>query len=79
MDVIGDGGSTWYKAVARKAEAISQICKGKTSSSQKSVIEQAKCYLKCAEEHPHHFRAPRVNEESQISRKNVRLNLICFR
>jgi len=60
VDVIGDGGSTWYKAVARKAEAISQICKGKTSSSQKSVIEQAKCYLKCAEEHPHHFRAPRV-------------------
>ena len=60
VDLIADGGSTWYKAVARNAEAISQICKGKSSSSQKSVIEQAKSYLKCAEDHPFHFNAPQV-------------------
>lgn len=60
VDVIGDGGSTWYKAVARNAEAISQICKGKSGGSQRSVIDQAKCYLKCAKDHPFHFNAPQV-------------------
>ena len=60
VDVIGNGGSMWYKAVARNAEALSQICKGKSSGSQKSVIDQAKCYLKCAEDRPYHFNVPQV-------------------
>jgi hypothetical protein len=61
VDLVSNGGAVWYKAVARKASALEAISKGKTScGGQKSVIEQAKAYFQCAQEHPHHFKAPRV-------------------
>jgi len=61
VDLVSNGGAVWYKAVARKASALEAISKGKVScGGQKSVIEQAKAYFQCAQEHPHHFKAPRV-------------------
>nr|CAG4646547.1 EOG090X0CWG [Macrothrix elegans] len=60
VDVVSDGGATWYKAIARKAEALDDISKGRSSCGQKSVLHQAKIYLNCAREHLHHFRQPQV-------------------
>nr|CAG4642015.1 EOG090X0CWG [Eurycercus lamellatus] len=60
VDVVSDGGSVWHKAIARKAGALEDIWKGRTSCGQKSVIDQAKAYLLGANLHPHHFNPPRV-------------------
>nr|CAG4635047.1 EOG090X0CWG [Alona affinis] len=61
VDVVSNSGAVWYKAIARKPEALQDICKGRTScGGQKSVIEQAKDYLLCAQQHPYHFNPPKV-------------------
>lgn len=61
MDVVSKGGKVWHKAIARKAEALEDISKGRTSCGQKSVIDQASAYIKCARLHPHLFNPPQVN------------------
>nr|SVE79108.1 EOG090X0CWG [Daphnia lumholtzi] len=60
VDVISKGGKAWHKAIARKAEALEDISKGRTSCGQKSVIDQASAYIKCARLHPHLFNPPQV-------------------
>nr|SVE88883.1 EOG090X0CWG [Daphnia sinensis] len=60
VDVVSKGGQVWHKAIARKAEALEDISKGRTSCGQKSVIDQASAYIKCARLHPHLFNPPQV-------------------
>nr|SVE74427.1 EOG090X0CWG [Daphnia barbata] len=60
VDVVSDGGAVWHKAIARKAEALEEISKGRTSCGQRSVIDQATAYIKCARLHPHLFKPPQV-------------------
>nr|SVE85743.1 EOG090X0CWG [Daphnia pulicaria] len=60
VDVVSKGGAVWHKAIARKAEALEDISKGRTSCGQKSVIDQASDYIKCARLHPHLFNPPKV-------------------
>jgi hypothetical protein len=67
VDVVSKGGAVWHKAIARKAEALEDISKGRTSCGQKSVIDQASDYMKCAKLHPHLFNPPKVNSHTFIS------------
>nr|CAG4651301.1 EOG090X0CWG [Simocephalus serrulatus]SVE94484.1 EOG090X0CWG [Simocephalus serrulatus] len=60
VDVVSKGGAVWHKAIARKAEALEDISKGRSSCGQKSVIDQATAYLNCAQLHPHLFNPPQV-------------------
>nr|CAG4643478.1 EOG090X0CWG [Ilyocryptus agilis] len=60
VDIVCNGGAVWRKVVARKAEALEDISKGRTSSSQKCIVDKAKAYIKCAALHPHHFQPPKV-------------------
>nr|SVE73804.1 EOG090X0CWG [Daphnia atkinsoni] len=60
VDVVSKGGAIWHKAIARKAEALEDISKGRTSCGQKSVVDQATAYIKCARLHPHLFDPPKV-------------------
>ncbi|XP_057377328.1 UPF0415 protein C7orf25 homolog [Daphnia carinata] len=60
VDVVSEGGTVWHKAIARKAEALEDISKGRSSCGQKSVIDQASAYIKCARLHPHLFNPPQV-------------------
>nr|SVE75372.1 EOG090X0CWG [Daphnia dolichocephala] len=60
VDVVSDGGAVWHKAIARKAEALEDISKGRTSCGQRSVIDQATAYIRCARLHPHLFKPPKV-------------------
>nr|SVE76005.1 EOG090X0CWG [Daphnia hispanica] len=60
VDVVSKGGAVWHKAIARKAEALEDISKGRTSCGQKSVVDQATAYIECARLHPHLFNPPKV-------------------
>lgn len=62
VDVVSNEGAVWRKAIARKASALDSISKGRTAcGGQKSVIQHAKMYLLCSQQHPYHFVPPRVN------------------
>nr|CAG4637326.1 EOG090X0CWG [Ceriodaphnia reticulata]SVE73178.1 EOG090X0CWG [Ceriodaphnia reticulata] len=60
VDVVSMEGAVWHKAIARKAEALEDISKGRSSCGQKSVFDQGKAYLKCARLHPHLFNPPQI-------------------
>ena len=70
VDVVADGGATWYKATARNPEALNEISKGRSDSGQRSVIHQTRLFLQCANKHLHFFQAPRVIESMK--------NACCF-
>lgn len=60
VDIVYNGGSTWVKVIARNARALTLISIGNGEYGQKSVLDQAASYLKCATLHPHMYKAPEI-------------------
>lgn len=60
VDIVCKGGSQWIKVIARNARALTLISKGNGEYGQKSVLDQANCFLQCAINHPHMYRSPEV-------------------
>ncbi|XP_033336541.2 UPF0415 protein C7orf25 homolog isoform X4 [Megalopta genalis] len=60
VDIVCDGGASWVKVIARNAKALTLISMGNGEYGQKSVLDQANCYLQCAKCYPHLYRPPDV-------------------
>uniref|UniRef100_A0A3Q1F620 Chromosome 7 open reading frame 25 n=1 Tax=Acanthochromis polyacanthus TaxID=80966 RepID=A0A3Q1F620_9TELE len=60
VDVVGNGGHTWVKAVGRKAEALHNIWQGRGQYGDKSIIRQAELFLTASRQQPVHYRHPHV-------------------
>lgn len=60
VDIVCDGGLSWYKVVARNPKSLSQICMGDASFGVKSILDQAEEFIECAELHPCLFQIPKV-------------------
>lgn len=60
VDVVGNGGHTWVKAVGRKAEALHNIWQGRGQYGDKSIIRQAEDFLQASCQQPVHYRHPHV-------------------
>lgn len=60
VDIVYNGGSTWVKVIARNARALTLISIGNGEYGQKSVLDQAESYLKCATLHHHMYKPPEV-------------------
>lgn len=60
VDIVCDGGLSWYKAVARNPKSLSQICMGDASFGVKSILDQAQEFIECAKLHPCLFQIPKV-------------------
>ncbi|KAJ8680265.1 hypothetical protein QAD02_016052 [Eretmocerus hayati] len=60
VDIVCNGGSSWVKVIARNAKALTLISQGNAEYGQKSVLDQAESYLKCAKNYPHMYRPPDV-------------------
>nr|CAG4644277.1 EOG090X0CWG [Lepidurus arcticus] len=60
IDVISEDGLVWYKGIARNPKALHQISQGEGGFKQRSIIEQARCYVRCANHHQRHFCPPKV-------------------
>lgn len=58
VDIICNGGAAWVKVIARNARALTLISLGNGEYGQKSVLDQAQNYLKCAALYPHHYKLP---------------------
>ncbi|XP_051154637.1 UPF0415 protein C7orf25 homolog [Leptopilina boulardi] len=60
IDIVCKNGSQWIKVIARNARALTLISQGNGEYGQKSIIDQANCFLKCAINHPHMYRKPEI-------------------
>ncbi|XP_076161388.1 UPF0415 protein C7orf25 homolog [Ptiloglossa arizonensis] len=60
VDIVCNGGASWVKVIARNAKALTLISLGNGEYGQKSVLDQATCYLQCAKCYPHLYRPPDV-------------------
>ncbi|XP_031848244.1 UPF0415 protein C7orf25 homolog [Nomia melanderi] len=60
VDIVCNGGASWVKVIARNARALTLISMGNGEYGQKSVLDQATCYLQCAKCYPHLYRPPDV-------------------
>lgn len=60
VDVVCNNGAFWIKVIARNAKALTLISLGNGEYGQKSVLDQANSYLKCAEIHPHRYKSPQI-------------------
>ncbi|XP_063985073.1 UPF0415 protein C7orf25 homolog isoform X2 [Diachasmimorpha longicaudata] len=60
VDIVCNGGATWIKVIARNARALTLISLGNGEYGQKSVLDQAESYLKCAAVYPHHYKSPEI-------------------
>ncbi|XP_015120785.1 UPF0415 protein C7orf25 homolog [Diachasma alloeum] len=60
VDIICNGGAAWIKVIARNARALTLISLGNGEYGQKSVLDQAEIYLKCATMYPHHYKSPEI-------------------
>lgn len=60
VDIVCDSGASWVKVIARNARALTLISLGNAEYGQKSVLDQAEMYLRCASFHPHCYKAPTV-------------------
>ncbi|XP_078033712.1 UPF0415 protein C7orf25 homolog [Augochlora pura] len=60
VDIVCNGGASWVKVIARNAKALTLISMGNGEYGQKSVLDQANCYLQCAKCYPHLYRPPDV-------------------
>lgn len=60
VDIVCDGGASWVKVIARNARALTLISMGNGEYGQKSVLDQAECYLECAKNYPHLYKPPCV-------------------
>ncbi|XP_076242081.1 UPF0415 protein C7orf25 homolog isoform X1 [Calliopsis andreniformis] len=60
VDIVCNGGASWVKVIARNARALTLISMGNGEYGQKSVLDQAICYLQCAKCYPHLYRPPDV-------------------
>lgn len=61
VDVVSEGGAVWHKAVARNAEALDNISRGKSDCGQKPLVHHADCFAECARQNQHHFQTPQVH------------------
>ncbi|XP_030016281.1 UPF0415 protein C7orf25 homolog [Sphaeramia orbicularis] len=60
VDVVGNNGHTWVKAVGRKAEALHNIWQGRGQYGDKSIVRQAEDFLLAARQTPVEYTEPRV-------------------
>ncbi|XP_076649852.1 UPF0415 protein C7orf25 homolog [Halictus rubicundus] len=60
VDIVCNGGASWVKVIARNAKALTLISMGNGEYGQKSVLDQASCFLQCAKSYPHLYRPPDV-------------------
>ncbi|CAB0029704.1 unnamed protein product [Trichogramma brassicae] len=60
VDIVCNGGSSWVKVIARNAKALTLISCGNAEYGQKSVLDQAEAYLKCAKNYPHMYKPPDI-------------------
>ncbi|XP_043279461.1 UPF0415 protein C7orf25 homolog isoform X2 [Venturia canescens] len=60
VDIVCKSGGTWIKVIARNARALTLISLGNGEYGQKSVLDQAEAYKKCAENHPYRYQTPEI-------------------
>ncbi|XP_076680446.1 UPF0415 protein C7orf25 homolog [Andrena cerasifolii] len=60
VDIVCNDGASWVKVIARNARALTLISMGNGEYGQKSVLDQAACYLECAKHYPHLYRPPDI-------------------
>ena len=60
VDIVCDSGASWVKVIARNARALTLISLGNGEYGQKSVLDQAETYIKCASFHPYRYKAPEI-------------------
>nr|XP_033187543.1 UPF0415 protein C7orf25 homolog [Bombus vancouverensis nearcticus] len=60
VDIVCNGGASWIKVIARNARALTMISMGNGEYGQKSVLDQAMSYLRCAKCYPHLYRPPDI-------------------
>lgn len=60
VDIVSKSGAAWIKVIARNARALTLVSLGNGEYGQKSVVDQAEAYKKCAEIHPHRYQTPEI-------------------
>lgn len=60
VDIVCNSGASWVKVIARNARALTLISMGNGEYGQKSVLDQASSYLRCAKCYPYLYRPPDV-------------------
>lgn len=60
VDIVCDNGASWVKVIARNPRALTLISCGNAEYGQKSIVDQAANYKKCAESHPYMYKPPKI-------------------
>ncbi|XP_066596080.1 UPF0415 protein C7orf25 homolog isoform X2 [Prorops nasuta] len=60
IDIVCNNGASWIKVIARNAKALTLISLGNGEYGQKSIIDQADSFLKCATHNPFMYQAPKI-------------------
>ena len=58
MDLVALGGKLWLKVKAMKPQTLQLIWQGQAQPGAKSVTDQARALLACADQHPLHYARP---------------------
>lgn len=61
VDVVGDGGRTWIKVVARNGDAVNLVCKGEGQFGERSIVDRVKMLIACARQNEIFYRPPSVS------------------
>ena len=60
VDIVCENGSSWVKVIARNPKALTLISCGNAEYGQKSIIDQAETYQRCAKNHPYMYKPPKI-------------------
>ncbi|XP_050669969.1 UPF0415 protein C7orf25 homolog isoform X2 [Leptidea sinapis] len=60
IDIISDEGKVWTKVIARNPKSLSALSLGKASYGARSILDQAKDYLECAQLYPCMYKPPKI-------------------
>ncbi|CAK1545915.1 unnamed protein product [Leptosia nina] len=60
IDIISEEGKTWTKVIARNPKSLSALSEGNSSYGARSILDQAKDYIECAQLYPCMYKSPKV-------------------